>query len=114
MANLRAPVRNVPSKGDRHQCKFEAEIDGQTVDLTNEQVVRGLNLENGTIFTCEAIVIVAGKETICGKEYSLHYPTKFQWKLRRKPAEDGTTATEPVATEPAPAQAEAPKGRGKH
>ena len=117
LANLRKPVRNLPTMGSRHQCSLIVTTDESgnelpdPINLRDELVCKQNSLENGMIFTCGDIVTVAGKEQACGKEWVLHYPTTFAWKVRRTLKEEA--ATEPIAE--APAQEPAASGRkGKH
>lgn len=97
MAQLQAPVRNRPQVGDRHKCTLVAEVDGKTLDLTVEGSLREAGIENGTIFTCDDTVTVNGKQQKCGKQWVLHYPTKFAWKARRPSGAKGETAAEQPA-----------------
>lgn len=104
LGNLRKPVRNAPPQGTRHQCSLIVTKDAngndlpEPIDLHSEVVCRQNNLDNGMIFTCEDIVTVAGKTGPCGKEWVLHYPTIFAWKIRRSSSDATATASSDGAT----------------
>lgn len=96
---LRKPVRNAPPVGSKHQCGLTAMVGDVKVDLTNETACKQAELVNGEIFTCEDIVKDAkGNESVCGKEWVLHYPTKFAWKVRRTPTAAEAAAAETTTT----------------